>query len=148
MNGLRQRSVSILSVDLIDPSDGSLLDRRRIDFAAEGVYYSWIVRGRICFQVSRLTGNAVLNGVFFDPLVVSSRLVRLNIRQFNLPEFPTLRLDLRGVPNYPYRIELSTNLVDWAPWQVQVASPSGRITILNAFDFESSAQFYRAILQH
>jgi hypothetical protein len=137
-----------LGIDVIDPADGSLLDTRSINDAGQGLYYSWIVQGRVGFQITRLTANAVLSGVFLDPLIVSSRAPRLSARQNNQSEPPGVQFELRGVPNYPYRIESSTNLADWSLWQVQVASPSGRITFLETLDTDSSERFYRAILLH
>jgi len=138
----------VFDVELFDALEGSLLDVRSIRSASEGVYYSWVAQGRIRFQLNRLAGNAVLSGLFIDPLVVSSRRPRLIARQLNLSALSSIQLDLRGVPNYPYRVEVSGDLEHWAPWQVRIASPSGRISIVDSFDTDFSVRFYRAVLQH
>ena len=140
--------VRVFDVKLLEASDGSLLDARSIHSSSEGVYYTWIGQGRIRFQINRLASSAVLSGLFVDPLIVSSRSPRLSARQHSQSALPSIQLNLRGVPNYPYRIELSTNLTHWAPLQVRIASPSGRITIFDSLDTDSSVRFYRAVLQH
>ena len=138
----------VFDVELFDALEGSLLDARSIRSASEGVYYSWVAQGRIRFQLNRLAGNAVLSGLFIDPLVVSTRRPRLIARQLNLSALSSIQLDLRGVPNYPYRVEVSGDLEHWAPWQVRIASPSGRISIVDSFDTDFSARFYRAVLHY
>jgi glucose/arabinose dehydrogenase len=138
--------VRVFDVELLDASDGTLLDARSIYSAPEGVYYTWIGQGRIRFQLNRLASNVVLSGLFFDPLVVSSRSPRLRASLLGQPGFPEIELNLRGIPSYPYRIEKSTNMVDWMLWQVQIASTSGTINFLESFDPGVSTRFYRAVL--
>ncbi|MEO7271708.1 MAG: Ig-like domain-containing protein [Vicinamibacterales bacterium] len=50
--------------DLVDPSNGTVLDTRTISSFTSGQYVVWNVRGHVLIRVTRLTGpNAVVSGV-------------------------------------------------------------------------------------
>jgi hypothetical protein len=59
-------------IDLFEPTTGKLLDSRVISNFGDGLYLSWEIRGAVQMRVTVLTGgNAVLSGIFFDPVAVT-----------------------------------------------------------------------------
>ncbi len=59
-------------VDVVNPSDGSVLDSRVVSSFSNGRYLVWNVAGPVQFRVTTISGrspsenNAVLSGIFFD----------------------------------------------------------------------------------
>ncbi|MHB8519847.1 MAG: Ig-like domain-containing protein [Limisphaerales bacterium] len=65
------------------------------------------------------------------------------------PRFATnlqFQLLLAGEPNLQYRIDASTNLVNWAPLTNLLVSPDGAIVLTDAAWTNFRARFYRAVL--
>lgn len=57
-----------VTVDVLDAT-GAILDRQTASLFIGGVYLSWAITGDVTFRVTRISGpNAVVSGVFFDPL--------------------------------------------------------------------------------
>ena len=56
------------TINVIDPSTGTVLDSRTISSFSNGVYLSWALKGHVQIQVVN-TGspNAVIGGIFFGP---------------------------------------------------------------------------------
>jgi hypothetical protein len=60
--------------EVVVGSDGGELDRRSVAGFGDGRWLSWEVRGRVRFTLTALAGpDAVLFGVFLDPVVAESR---------------------------------------------------------------------------
>jgi hypothetical protein len=55
-------------VDVIDAVTGQVLDSRIISNFGDGVYGAWNIQGRVLFSITNITGNAVVSGVFIDPV--------------------------------------------------------------------------------
>ena len=53
-------------IDVIDATTGAVLDSETVSSFTGGKYLSWVVSGHVHFQITALTGNAVISGVFFD----------------------------------------------------------------------------------
>jgi GH35 family endo-1,4-beta-xylanase len=61
------------SVDVVDPSSGVVLDHRNLSGFVNGAYLSWTLSGHVQLRVTWTAGpNAVVSGIFFDPLGASS----------------------------------------------------------------------------
>ncbi len=60
------------SVTLSDADTGTVLDTETVSSFQSGVYLDWSVSGNILITIRSLSGyNAVLSGLFFDPVTVS-----------------------------------------------------------------------------
>jgi pimeloyl-ACP methyl ester carboxylesterase len=55
-------------VDLLDGVSGALLDSQTLSNFCGGKYLAWDVSGWVRVRVNPLAGNAVVSGVFFDPV--------------------------------------------------------------------------------
>jgi subtilisin family serine protease len=63
----RQRRVE--QVEVIDPNSGAILDNRTISAFSGGEYLTWDIKGHVQLVFTALSGpNAVVSGLFFDPL--------------------------------------------------------------------------------
>ena len=64
-------------VQLTNATTGTVLDTETVSSFSSGVYLQWAVRGNVLFTFTRLTGkNAVLSGLFFDPVTPSASLIK------------------------------------------------------------------------
>ena len=60
------------SVTLSDAATGTVLATETVSSFHSGVYLDWSVSGNILITITKLSGsNAVLSGLFFDPVTVS-----------------------------------------------------------------------------
>jgi hypothetical protein len=57
----------VQQIEVIDSGTRAVLDTRKISNFHGGKYLLWNVRGAVQFRITALTGNAVINGIFFDP---------------------------------------------------------------------------------
>lgn len=64
--GRRQR------IDVMDAPTGALLDSRQVTDFSGGVYLTWTVVGHVRFVISKEYENAVLSGIFVDPVSMPS----------------------------------------------------------------------------
>jgi hypothetical protein len=56
-------------IDVLDAASGRVLDTRTVSGFAGGEYLVWDVSGDVAFRLTRRSGNnAVLSGLFFDPV--------------------------------------------------------------------------------
>ncbi|HZY83286.1 MAG TPA: hypothetical protein VFE78_00535, partial [Gemmataceae bacterium] len=56
-------------VDVLDGTTGKVLDTRTVNGFFGGEYLVWDVSGDVAFRLTRQAGNnAVLSGLFFDPV--------------------------------------------------------------------------------
>jgi glucose/arabinose dehydrogenase/mono/diheme cytochrome c family protein len=84
-------------VHLIDASTGNLLATQTVQFSSTGTYLTWLVRGRIKFQID---GDsvlpAILSGLFLDPAVAQPPAIVLHPLAFKRAQLPaslTLQAD-------------------------------------------------------
>jgi hypothetical protein len=52
-------------IDVLDASNGSVLDSRTVSSFSGGQYVVWNIAGYVTFRVTPLAGNAVVSGIFF-----------------------------------------------------------------------------------
>ncbi|MGN6387290.1 MAG: Ig-like domain-containing protein, partial [Verrucomicrobiota bacterium] len=78
--GWRQQKISIM-----DASTESLLDTQIVTNFYDGKYLTWKVRGSIIAKVESIAGEAVVSGIFYDPIPP--------IDQWRLDQFATLAPD-------------------------------------------------------
>jgi uncharacterized delta-60 repeat protein len=64
-------------IEVIDPATGQVLDTRSIANFSSGIYLTWDVSGSVTFKVTSTAGvNAVISGLFFDPVAASAAFVK------------------------------------------------------------------------
>jgi hypothetical protein len=57
------------TVSVLDAPSGTVLNSQTFSSFHNGVYVSWSVQGNVIFRVTKMGGvNAVVSGIFFDPL--------------------------------------------------------------------------------
>jgi hypothetical protein len=57
----------VQTFDVIDAATNRILDSRKVSEFKDGKYLIWKIRGSVKFRVTPLVGNAVIDGIFFDP---------------------------------------------------------------------------------
>ena len=62
----------IQSIEVLDASNGALLDSRTIAGFANGIYLTWALSGHIKINIVSQVGNAVLSGIFFGAATPST----------------------------------------------------------------------------
>lgn len=55
-------------IEILDPSTGKLLSSRSLSQFNRGVYLTWDVKGPVRIRIVPVKGNAVLSGIFLDPV--------------------------------------------------------------------------------
>ncbi len=99
-------------IELIDLNTSTVLDQRTVSDFSAGVYLTWQIQGRIELRFTTLTGpNAVVSGLFFDPVASASPV--LSARR---SEAGTWELHLEGEPGQTGSIETSSDLLHWFLW--------------------------------
>ena len=86
-------------IDVLNASTGAVLDGRNLGGFNGGAYLTWTVRGHVQLSVT-LTGgvNAVVSGLFFDPVVNTSLATPTSTPTSTATPGPSARYHLRS-PN-------------------------------------------------
>ncbi len=67
-------------VQIINATTGAVLDTETISAFSGGTYLQWVVNGNVLIKVTKLAGpNAVLSGLFLDPVTSSTPFNRLPV---------------------------------------------------------------------
>lgn len=131
--------------EFLDAVTGAVLDSRTVSDFQEGKYLVWDVQGSVRVRVTNVSGpNAVLMGIFVDqgPVPVSGGEGKLNsLRRLSTGEFQAA---VTGELGLLYRIEASTNLVDWTEL-LQVVLSSTNMTFTDPGARLAPTRFYRVV---
>ena len=92
------------NISLVDASNHRLLDSRDVTFFEQGKYLEWVVRGHVKVNISTLnSGNAVVSGLFFDPLspLAAWKAFRFSAAELADPDIggDSADPDTDGIPN-------------------------------------------------
>jgi hypothetical protein len=128
-------------VEVLDAATGAVLDTQTIQSFHGGQYLIWDITGNVRFRFTRLGGsNAVLMGIFFDPVPAKKGPVKTNPSRGANGQF---QMQVTGEVGQTVVIEASTNSVHWEPISTNLLTEP-------IFEFEDSdatkhsSRFYRA----
>jgi hypothetical protein len=128
-------------VEVLDTATGAVLDTQTLQSFHGGQYLIWDITGNVRFRFTRLGGaNAVLMGIFFDPVATTDGPVKTNPRRGSNGKF---QMEVNGKVGQRIVIEASTNSVNWQPISTNVLTEP----VLQFEDPEAmqySTRFYRA----
>jgi hypothetical protein len=140
-DGGRDLLVNVWDFENLQP-----LDSRRITEFRAGAFYTWIIRGTVRFEIVRISANAVVSGLFFGPAPPVPSPPALNLVETGSTEIGFPQLMLKGEAYHLYLIEVSTNLIDWSPWETCVMPAWGSISFSDGSVPIPETRFYRAVL--
>ncbi|MDX1952774.1 MAG: chitobiase/beta-hexosaminidase C-terminal domain-containing protein [Verrucomicrobiota bacterium] len=115
-NGARVQEIT-----LSDPVTGAILDQRIIRNFQDGIYLNYKLQGPIKILIKKIEGaNALLTGIFLStPMPEPAIPARLGPMSISENE---VHFTVEGSDSCLYRIESTTNLVDWEPVSLQPGS--------------------------
>jgi hypothetical protein len=132
-------------VEVIDPSNNTVLNTQTISNFQDGMYLVWDVKGQVRIRLSRLSGpNSVVMGLFFGPTTSASEAPigpRLSLPSNQQISSGGFRLQLTGEDGR-YILEASANLTDWRSVSTNILS-GGTMEIVDSNSQLHPHQFYR-----
>ena len=130
-------------VTISNAATGAVLDTETVSSFHSGVYLEWAVSGNVLITITKLSGaNAVLSGLFFDPLTTPSTVSATFINRDTTTEgnwigaYGTQGYDVIGnaasLPSYATVTQSGQQSVTWTasttdPRALETASGASRI---------------------
>lgn len=131
------------TVEILDAATGEVLDTQNVSSFTEGKYLVWDIKKSVKVRLTRLAGfNATMQGLFFD---AGASAVVGNIKMDRPKKNATgqFQSDITGAVGQQFKIESSTNLVNWTA----VSTNTLTSTTYSFIDSNATGtmRFYRAI---
>jgi glucose/arabinose dehydrogenase len=126
----------IQTVSIIDPSSGTVLDSRTVSQFSSGLYYTWKVRGSVQIQIQAQIMNAVLSGLFFEPLPPQPLILT----------WVGSGLGVKGPPGRAVKLNFSSDLKSWSLAGTNTLSADGTLLLPVTIPSDLTARFYQVEL--
>jgi hypothetical protein len=140
------------SIEILDGSAGTVLNRQTLANFSEGVYLLWDLKGRIQIRLTRLGGpNVVLGALFFDSRINPSNGMAVAPMLSSLAQVAVgadgFQLRVSGEALQPYVLEASRDLLCWSPICTNALGNSA-VDVIGLQPATAPYQFYRARSLH
>jgi hypothetical protein len=99
-----QNNTRVEKIQLINALTGTVLNTQTVSSFTAGVYLNWTISGHVLIKITKVSGaNAVLSGLFFDPLPTPATSLAVNLPTSNFGQAVTLTANVSapvaGVPS-------------------------------------------------